>query len=129
MPRVSASFFLMGILFVFSGMALGQFMAASNDMLLAPVHAHINLLGWATMALYGTFYALTKDTYSPRLAWVNFALTAAGVIVMIPALILLLKTGDNAKWGPVAGAAGGLAMLGALVFAVSAFRELVRRRA
>jgi len=81
------------------------------------------------MALYGTFYALTKDTYSPKLAWVNFALTAAGVIVMIPALILLLKTGDNAKWGPVAGAAGGLAMLGALVFAVSAFRELVRRRA
>ena len=61
MPRVSAAFFLMGILFVFAGMALGQFMAASHDMMLAPVHAHLNLLGWATMALYGTFYALTKD--------------------------------------------------------------------
>lgn len=128
MPRVSAAFFLTGILFVFVGMALGQFMAASHDMLMAPVHAHLNLLGWATMALYGTFYALTKDTYSPKLAWTNFALTTASVIVMIPALALLLKTGDEAKWGPVAGAAGGLAMLGALVFAISAFRELVRRR-
>ena len=129
MPRVSAAFFLLGILFVFSGMALGQFMAASNDMLLAPVHAHVNLLGWATMALYGTFYALTKDTYSPKLAWTNFTLTAAGVIVMIPALTLLLQTGDHAKWGPVAGMGGGLAMLGALIFAISAFRELLRRRA
>jgi hypothetical protein len=129
MPRVSAAFFLLGILFVFSGMALGQYMAASNDLLLAPVHAHINLLGWATMALYGTFYALTKDTYSPTLAWTNFALTAAGVIVMIPALTMLLKTGDNAKWGPIAGLAGGLAMLGALIFALSASRELFRKRA
>jgi LPXTG-motif cell wall-anchored protein len=42
---------------------------------------------------------------------------------------MLLKTGDNAKWGPIAGIAGGLAMLGALIFAASAFRELVRRRA
>ena len=129
MPRVSAAFFLLGILFVFSGMALGQFMAASSDMQLAPVHAHINLLGWATMALYGTFYALTKETYSPKLAWANFTLTAGGALLMVPALTLLLKTGDSATWGPVAGLAGGLAMLGALIFALSAFRELFRRRA
>jgi hypothetical protein len=42
---------------------------------------------------------------------------------------MLLRTGDQSTWGPVAGSAGGLAMLGALVFAISAFRELFRRRA
>jgi hypothetical protein len=129
MPRVSAAFFALGIVFVLSGMVLGESMAHDNDMLLAPVHAHINLLGWATMALYGTFYALTRDTYSPALAWINFALTASGVALMAPALVMLLRTGDHATWGPIAGAAGGLAMLGALVFAVSAFRELFRSRA
>ncbi len=129
MPRVSAAFFALGIVFVLSGMVLGEYMARANDMLFAPVHAHLNLIGWATMALYGTFYALTKDTYSPRLAWINFTLTAAGVAFMIPALAMLLRTGDQATWGPIAGSAGGLAMIGALVFAISAFRELFRRRA
>ena len=30
-----------------------------------PAHAHLNLLGWVTMALYGTFYALTQPACRP----------------------------------------------------------------
>jgi hypothetical protein len=110
-------------------MGLGQYMGASEDFAFAPVHAHINLLGWVTLALFGTFYALTKDTYSPRLAWTNFALSAIGVLAMAPMLAIMLKTGDNATWGPRLGVAGGFAILGLLVFLVSAFRELMRKRA
>ncbi|HVV65439.1 MAG TPA: hypothetical protein VHC42_08205 [Rhizomicrobium sp.] len=128
MPRVSAAFFSLGILFVLAGMTLGQYMAKANDFVLAPVHAHLNLIGWVTMGLYGTFFALTKSTYSPRLAWTVFLLTLTGVVIMIPALTMLLRTGDDATWGPIAGIAGGFAMLGALVFAVCAFRELFRSR-
>ncbi len=45
------------------------------------------------MALYGTFYALTAATLSPRLAWINFTFSTLGVLAMIPALTLLLTTG------------------------------------
>ena len=69
MPRVSAAFFVLGGLLLLSGMLLGEYMGAHNNFVLAPLHAHINLLGWVTLALYGTFYTLTKDSYSPRLAW------------------------------------------------------------
>jgi len=55
-----------------------------------PVHAHLNLLGWVTVALYGTFYALTHASLKPRLAWTNFVLSAIGVVVMIPSLALYL---------------------------------------
>jgi hypothetical protein len=49
---------------------------------------------------------------------------------MIPILALLLTAPDGAKtYGPLAGAAGGVALLGLLVFLISAFRELVRKRA
>ncbi len=78
MPRVSAAFFFLGGLLLLAGMSLGQYMGAHEDFTLAPVHAHINLLGWVTLALYGTFYALTRETYSPRLAWINFVLSAIG---------------------------------------------------
>lgn len=130
MPRVSAAFFLVGALLVLCGMTLGQFMGAHEDFTLAPLHAHINLLGWVTLALYGTFYALTKETYSPRLAWINFVLSVLGILGMIPALYLLLTTPDGgAKYGALTGIAGGIAMLGLLVFLISVVRELFRKRA
>ena len=126
MPKVATAFFAVGTLFILAGMCLGEYMGATENFVLAPVHAHINLLGWATMALYGTFYALTKDRYSPRLAWANFILSTTGVVVMVLALAELFDTGNHATFGPVLGFAGGLALAGLLVFLVSVFRELLR---
>ncbi len=128
MPRVSAAFFFLGGLLLLAGMSLGQYMGAHEDFTLAPVHAHINLLGWVTLALYGTFYALTRETYSPRLAWTNFALSAIGVLSMAPLLGIMLTSGDHATYGPLLGISGGFAMLGLLVFLYSVVRELFRAR-
>jgi hypothetical protein len=129
MPRVSAAFFAVATVLLLCGMALGQYMGAKEDFTLAPVHAHINLLGWVTMALYGTFYALTRGTMSDTLAWLNFVLSTIGVFAMVPLLALLLLSGNAAYWGPFVGMAGGVAMLGLVVFMISVFRELVRKRA
>jgi hypothetical protein len=130
MPRVSAAFFLVAALLLLCGMALGEYMGAHEDFALAPLHAHINLLGWVTLALYGTFYALTKETYSPRLAWINFVLSVAGILAMVPALYLLLTApGGAAQYGPFTGMAGGIAILGLLVFLISVLREIGRARA
>jgi hypothetical protein len=128
MPRVSAAFFAVAAVLLLCGMALGQYMGAKEDFVLAPVHAHINLLGWVTMALYGTFYALTRGTMSDRLAWLNFALSTIGAVGMIPTLTMLLVSGNSAFWGPLTGVAGGIAILGLLVFMISVFRELARKR-
>jgi len=129
MPRVSAAFFALASLLLLFGMALGQYMGAKNDFTLAPVHAHVNLLGWPTLAVYGTFYALTRGTMSDRLAWLNFVLSALGTIGMVSALTMLLRTGDQAYWGAITGVFGGIALLGLLVFMWSVLRELVRKRA
>ncbi len=44
MPRVSAAFFTVAVLLLLSGMALGEYMGATEEFTLAPVHAHMNLL-------------------------------------------------------------------------------------
>ena len=78
------------------------------------------------MSLYGTFYALTRQTLSENLAWGNFGLSALGVIVMIPSLILMLKGDESMEVFVAVG--GGIAMLGLLVFGVSVVKELRRPR-
>ena len=127
MPRVSAAFFMTGALCLFMGMCWGMAMAARQDFVLAPAHAHLNLLGWVTLSIYGTFYALTHESYSPRLAWINYACATLGLAIMIPTLAVFLSTG-NAALEPVIGIGSLLNVIALLTFAMSAFRELKRPR-
>jgi xanthine/uracil permease len=129
MPRVSAAFFAIGVVYLLLGMSWGMHMGASEDFSMMPAHAHLNLLGWVTMAIYGTFYALTQNTLSPKLAWTNFVLAAGGVAAMIPSLALYLAGGRDAKFIPGLVTGEVLTVLSLLVFAVSVYRELMRPRA
>jgi CDP-diglyceride synthetase len=129
MPRVSAAFFTLSVTCLAIGMLWGMHMAQSDDFAMAPAHAHLNLLGGVLSAIFGTFYALTRETYSPRLSWINFLLSLIATAVTIPALAMLLSTNDDAKFGPITGIGSGIMVLSLLVFAVSVLRELLRKRA
>ena len=128
MPRVSAAFFTLSVACLFIGMGWGMHMAQAQDFAMAPAHAHLNLLGGVLSAIFGTFYALTRETYSPRLAWINLLLSIVAVAITIPMLAVLLKTNDEAKYGPIVGLGSGIMVLSLLVFAISVLRELLRKR-
>jgi hypothetical protein len=93
-------------------MVWGAFMGAKEDFVLAPAHAHLNLVGWTSLALMGTFYALTGR--GGRVGWLNFTLSTAAVVVMIPALALYLG-GDKPAHNAVA-IGSVLAILGMATF-------------
>jgi hypothetical protein len=128
MPRVSAAFFTVGVVCVLIGMVLGMRMGATENFVLAPAHAHIGLVGWATLALYGGFYALAPHA-SMRLAWMNFIVSTIGVLVMLPSQVMFLNGGNDPKWIAPMATGEGITALGALIFAISVFRELFRSRA
>jgi hypothetical protein len=117
MPRLPLAFFSAAALCALGGMVWGVMMASSNDHAMMPAHAHLNLMGWATLALMGGFYALTGK--GGRLGWTNFVLSAGGVVVAIPSLALLLAGNKAAEGGAVAGSV--LALLGMLTFVVVVF--------
>ncbi len=125
MPRVSVWFFFVAVIYALIGMIWGEYMAMTHDHSLFPAHAHLNLLGWVSMAIYGTFYALARDRVSMRLAWVQFAVSNLGLLAMIPLVAWLLATGDESL-GPVAGIAAAIIILGQLLFAASVLRVLRR---
>jgi len=129
MPRVSAMFFTLTVICLLVGMGWGMHMAQTNDFAMAPAHAHLNLLGGVLPAIFGTFYALTRETHSPSLAWVNFLLNLVAVAITIPMLAVLLSTGNDPKYGPIVSVGSGIMALSVVVFAISVLRELFRRRA
>ncbi len=112
MPRVSLAFFTAAALCLMGGMIWGVVMAASEDFSLSPAHAHLNLVGWATLGLMGAFYALTR--MSGRMPWINFGLSTLGTIVMIPSLALYLSGNAGALAGVQTGTV--FVVLGMLVF-------------
>lgn len=116
---VSNAFLRLGVLALIVGVALGVWMGASQDFALRPVHAHINLIGWASMMIFGFFYRLFPQA-GGRLPWIQFGLAAVGFVLMMPALALVIR--GNEALLPVLLAGEVLVSLSVLLFAVVLFR-------
>lgn len=84
MPWISNWFLRLGALAGLGGMAIGIGMAAAGDHSQAPLHAHINLIGWVSMLLYGLVYRAMPGAANSALAPWQFGLAVAGLIAMLP---------------------------------------------
>jgi hypothetical protein len=96
MKRVSDRFLQLGVVFAAVGMLLGVIMGKTEDFTLAPLHAHINLLGWASMLIYGLVYRVVPKAATGVLPTIHFWLVIASFLVMIPSLYLYL-TGNHSQ--------------------------------
>lgn len=99
------------------GASLGLYMGLTQVFILAPVHAHLLLLGWASMALAGIVYHLYPAAATTLLARIHFWAHNLLLPIFMIALGMLL-TGTMAA-GPVVGIVA-IAMLAALAcFAIN----------
>lgn len=93
--RISYFCFIAAALAALTGMTMGIVMGMSDNFTLAPAHAHLNLLGWVTMALYGLYHrGIVRN--QTGLAWTQVSLGALGFPVMAGGLGVYLGTGNGA---------------------------------
>lgn len=88
---LSMRYILSAALWGIVGMSLGIIMGAKEDFSMAPVHAHINLLGWVTLAMYGVVYKVYPVMAEGKLATWQFFLANLGLLIMAPSLAMVLK--------------------------------------
>ena len=112
----------LAVLYLIAGVSLGIAMGASENFSMKPVHAHLNLLGWTTMALAGLVYTVFPQAGCSRLATVHFWLHNISLPVMMGALCLLLLGHPNVI--PVLATAEMVAAAGVLVFAYNIFANV-----
>jgi predicted membrane channel-forming protein YqfA (hemolysin III family) len=123
MPRISVAFLTVAALCGLTGMVWGSVMGSHQDFTTAPAHAHLNLLGWVSLAIMGLFYAL-PGAQGRRLAWLNLVLSAAGAIVFAACLAFYLLGRTQFLPGVFVGAS--LAILGMLCFLINILRSARR---
>lgn len=115
MNNMSNWFLRLAVLYFVAGVALGIGMAASHDHALHPVHAHLNLLGWVSLSLFGLFYRAVPAAASSRLAQAHFWIYVPAHLVQMVFLTMYYR--GNAAVEPALGLASVLVGVGILCFA------------
>lgn len=118
--RYGAWWLRMAALYLVVGVSLGNYMGATHDFGLRSVHAHINLLGWASMLGFGLVVQQLADTLSPRLVALQFWLHQLALPVMLSALAALMR--GNTAAGPLVGLGSAVVGVAVLAFAVNVWR-------
>jgi hypothetical protein len=122
--------FRAAMLLVLAGMIWGLQMAITDDHSAFPAHAHLNLLGFVALFLFGIFYRLNPTVESNRLAIPHVLIWIVSTVVMAVG-VALVHTGYPAG-DPIA-ALGSFAIFGDtilftwLVFQVRPTEEQVPR--
>lgn len=119
MPFVSQLYFKTAVVFFLVGLGMGLHMAISGDHSVIGAHAHANLLGWVTSAVFGAYFALNPEKAQGRLPMVQYGVYVGGVVVMTPALYFMLL--GNPGLEPLVAVASLVAFAGVLLFGYIVF--------
>jgi hypothetical protein len=117
-------FLRLAVVYVLLGVALGIIMAASHDYTFRPVHAHLNLLGWASMALFGLWYRSAPAAAETGLAKAHFWLY--NIAFPIQMITLAVYVNGNESIEPVLALASVAIGIALVCFAINLWKHTSR---
>jgi len=111
-------FLKIAVVYLFVGACLGLGMGITQKFTLVPVHAHLLLLGWASLALAGVVYHFYPAASTTRMARVHFWLHNLGLPIFMIALAYLLTTNAEGVT-PVVGISATVVVIGLCLFMIN----------
>jgi hypothetical protein len=112
--KASSVSFLAAVLMVIVGMIWGIVMAITDDHSAMPAHAHLNLLGWVSLFLFGIFYHLHPAIDRSRMAVAQVWIWIVGTVILTVG-VGLVHTGHPVG-DPIAAAGSLVVLAGMLLF-------------
>lgn len=111
------------VVYFLIGLGVGIYMSSAQDLRFGSLHAHINLVGWASMALFGVIYHFFPKANNHMLAKVHFWLYNVGLPVFLFSLFMLLRSGSvKWEWGIIPSAS--LIILSVICFFINVFTNV-----
>jgi hypothetical protein len=119
--KASQLSFQAAVILVIAGMIWGIVMAISENHSAMPAHAHLNLLGWVSLFLFGIYYRLHASLDAGATALVQVGVWIIGTLVI--AVGVGLATTGHALGEPIAAVGSFVVLLDMMLFAWLVFRE------
>ncbi|MGH8362199.1 MAG: cytochrome-c oxidase [Gammaproteobacteria bacterium] len=120
--RMAQIWLKIAVLYLLIGVIFGLVMGMSHQFQYAPVHAHINLLGWASLGLSGVIYWLCPRAGGHWLGLVHFWLHNIGLPIFVAGLFFLQAGHPAAQ--PVVAVGATIAVIGIVFFTLNVFVSL-----
>lgn len=111
--KIAVVYFTIGVL-------AGLIMGIIHDFRFTSVHAHVNLLGWVSMALFGLIYHFYPNAANSKLAKTQFWLHNIGVPVMLGGITLQILGVSGALPPTIIGSI--VVVVGVILFMVNVFK-------
>jgi hypothetical protein len=112
--KASTLSFRAAVVLVIVGMVWGLQMAISQDHSAFPAHAHLNLLGWVTLFLFGIYYRLHPVLEHSKLALAQVWIWIAGTVIQAIGVGLVHAGTPQAE--PAAAGGSIIVLVGMLLF-------------
>jgi len=125
MKNIDRLFVMTGVVFLLIGLAFGLKMSMTQNFAMRDLHAHLNLLGFVLMTLFGLCYRAWPKMQEGSLATVHYLLHTLTVAV---ALFLFYRVLSNPDLGPKLGPIMDWILMGTYL-GVLVFAYLVLTRA
>lgn len=120
----SKGFLVIGAVYLVIGMSIGVYMGGTQDFTLSPLHAHINLLGFTLMTLFGIVYRVIPALSDNVLAKAHFWLFQIGALLLLVFLFLLLsQRAAGETLGPVLAVVEVIVLLSVLAFLANLWKH------
>ena len=114
-------FLRIAVLYFIAGVAVGLGMAMTGVTILRPVHVHLNLLGWASMMLFGLFYRAVPAAAETKLAKAHFWIYVPAHFVQMVTLAMYYS--GNKAVDPILGLSSMAVGAAVLCFAVVVWKH------
>jgi hypothetical protein len=115
-------FLKIAVIYLAIGVVAGMVMGILHQFQYAPVHAHLGLLGWASLALAGLIYHFYPEAAQTRLARLHFWMHNLGLPVFL--LGLFLRASDQEIAGAFLKIGAPATVVGVMMFVVNIVRNV-----
>ncbi|MDN7242440.1 cytochrome-c oxidase [Planococcus sp. N028] len=121
--NMGIAFIKVASVYLLIGVSLGLYMGMADKFQYTPVHAHVNLLAWATMALFGLIYYYFPRAGDSILGKVHFWLHNIGTVALLIGMILFANGNESAGL-PFAIPGAWLVIIGVVIFIINVFKNV-----
>jgi cbb3-type cytochrome oxidase subunit 1 len=115
-------FFKVAVIYLVVGVSFGIWMGITQKFQFAPVHAHINLLGWGSLGIMGAIYYLFPNAAKTRLASWHFWLYNIGTAAFVISLASLIGGSEPMRMALIV--SSNVVIFSVVLFAINVFANV-----